>query len=77
MKLLSLQEADRSADIDIKMVAVRAGRYRVIGSQERIPDAEMTIVDLRDGEKAEDFDERFGVLERHPMKAIMLVRKRG
>ena len=77
MKLLSLQEADRSSDIDIKMVAVRAGRYRVIGSQERIPDAEMAVVDLRDGDQPADFDSRFRVLERHPMKQIVLARKTG
>jgi hypothetical protein len=75
MKQLSLQEADRSPDIDIKMVAVRASRYRMFGSSEKIPDAEMAVVDLRDGQRPEDFDERFKVLERHPMKQVMLVRK--
>jgi len=75
MKLLSLQEAERSTDIDIKLTAVRASRYRVFGSPERIPDAELAIVDLRGGAEPEDFAARFRVLERHPMAAVMLVRK--
>ena len=75
MKLLNLQEAEKSFDIDIKLTAVRASRYLMFGSSERIPHAELAIVDLRDGAEPEDFAARFHVLERHPMKAIMLVRK--
>ena len=75
MKLLSLPEAERSMDIDIKLTSVRASRYRVFGSSERIPDAQLAIVDLRDGAQPEDFETRFKVLDRHPGKAIMLVRR--
>jgi hypothetical protein len=75
MKILSLQEAERSSDIDIKLTAVRASRYRVFGSPERIQDAELAIADLRDGVEPEDFATRFRPLERHPMKPIMLVRR--
>ena len=75
MKLLTLQEAERSADIDIKLTVVRASRYRVFGSSERVPDAGLAVADLRDGAEPEDFATRFRVLERHPMKAIMLVRR--
>lgn len=75
MKLLSLQEAETSADIDIKLTAVRASRYRVFGSSERIPIAEIAVVDLRDGQQPADFDSRFRILDRHPLTAIMLVRK--
>jgi len=77
MKLLSLSEAERSMDIDIKLTSVRASRYRVFGSQERIPVAELAIVDLRDGVQPDDFDARFQVLDRHPGKAVMLVRRLG
>ncbi|HXG63570.1 MAG TPA: hypothetical protein VNO70_00590, partial [Blastocatellia bacterium] len=70
-----LQEAERSTDIEIKMVAVRSSQYRVFGTSERIPHGEMAIVDLRDGVKPDDFAERFAVLDRHPMAAVMLVRK--
>jgi hypothetical protein len=75
MKILSLQEAERSTDIDVKLVAVRASRYRVFGSSERIPDAQIAVIDLRDGQKPDDFDERFQTLDRHPMAAVLLVRK--
>jgi hypothetical protein len=75
MKLLSLPEAERSTDIDIKLTSVRASRYRLFGSPERIPDAELAIADLRDGQQPEDFASRFRILERHPMAAVMLVRK--
>ena len=75
MKLLSLPEAERSMDIDIKLTSVRASRYRVFGSPERIPDAQLAIVDLRDGAQPDDFETRFKVLDRHPGKAIMLVRR--
>jgi hypothetical protein len=77
MKLLSLQEAEKSSDIDIKLTAVRASRYRVFGSSERIPMSEIAVADLRDGNKPEDFDKRFSVLDRHPMAAILLVRRLG
>jgi hypothetical protein len=76
MKELSLQEAEHSPDIDLKMVAVRSSRYRVFGSSERIPQGEMAVVDLRDGNQPADFAERFEVLDRHPIKPVMLVRKR-
>jgi hypothetical protein len=75
MKLLSLQDAERSSDIDIKLVTVRASRYRVFGSSERIPDRELAVVDLRGAEEPADFRERFSVLDRHPMAAVLLVRK--
>jgi len=77
MKLLSLPEAERSMDIDIKLTSVRASRYRLFGSPERIPDAQLAIVDLRDGAQPDDFEAHFKVLERHPGKAIMLVRRLG
>jgi hypothetical protein len=64
-------------DIDIKLTSVRASRYRVFGSPERIPDAQLALVDLRDGAQPDDFDARFKVLDRHPAKAIMLVRRLG
>jgi hypothetical protein len=75
MKLLSLQEAERSSDIDIKLTAVRSSRYRLFGSSERITVAELAIVDLRDGIEPEDFATRFQVLDQHPMAKILLVRK--
>jgi hypothetical protein len=75
MKWISLQDAERSSDIDIKLVAVRSSRYRVFGSSERIQQGELGVVDLRDGSTPADFESRFLVLERHPMAAVMLVRK--
>ena len=75
MKLLSLQEAERSADIDIKLVSVRSSRYRVFGSTERIQGSELAVADLRDGITPVDFEKDFVVLERHPMAAVMLVKK--
>jgi hypothetical protein len=75
MKLLSLAEAERSSDIDIKLTAVRSSRYRVFGSSERITVSELAIADLRDGVEPEDFATRFQVLDRHPMSKIFLVRK--
>ncbi|HSE97870.1 MAG TPA: hypothetical protein VLD57_06320 [Blastocatellia bacterium] len=77
MKLLSLQEAESSSDFDIKMLAVRASRYRVFGSTERIPHTEMAVFDLRDGGEPADFADRYQVLDRHPVSAIYLVRKIG
>lgn len=74
MKLLSLREAEASRDIDIKMMATRSSRYRVFGSSERIQGGEMAVIDLRDGDQPADFESRFTVLERHPMKAVCLVR---
>jgi hypothetical protein len=75
MTLLSLQEAERSSDIDIRLTAVRSSRYRVFGSSERITVAELAIADLRDGVEPEDFATRYQVLDRHPMAKILLVRK--
>jgi hypothetical protein len=75
MKLLNLKEAESSSDPDIKMIAVRASRFRVFGSSERIPDAEIVILDLRDGKKDADFEERFRALDRHPFAAILLARR--
>ena len=75
MKLLSLQEAESSSDIDIKLTAVRSSRYRVFGSSERITVADLAIADLRDGVEPEDFATQFQVLDRHPMAKIFLVRK--
>lgn len=75
MKLLTLQEAERSPDIDIKLTAVRSSRYRVFGSSERITVGELAIIDLRDGIEPEDFATRFQILDRHPMARILLVRK--
>ena len=77
MKLFSLREAETSRDLDIKMMATRSSRYRVFGSSERIQGGEMAVVDLRDGVEPEDFGVRFTVLDRHPMKAVCLVRKLG
>ena len=77
MKLLSLREAESSRDLDIKMMATRSSRYRVFGSSERIQGGEMAVVDLRDGDEPADFATRFTVLDRHPMKAVCLVRKLG
>lgn len=75
MKLLSLKEAEAATDPDIRMLVVRSSRYRVFGSSERIPDAEIVIIDLRDGKKDADFDERFRALDRHPFFPIVLARK--
>jgi hypothetical protein len=75
MKIFTLQQAERSNDLDIKLVAVRASRYRVFGSPERIPDGEMAVVDLRGGNPPEDFKENYRVLDKHPMFAICLVKK--
>lgn len=77
MKVLSLREAESSRDLDIKMMATRSSRYRVFGSSERIQGGEMAVVDLRDGDEPVDFATRFTVLDRHPMKAVYLVRKLG
>ncbi|HWC76635.1 MAG TPA: hypothetical protein VG778_04195 [Blastocatellia bacterium] len=77
MKLLTLHEAEKSNDIDVKLVAVRASKYRVFGSPARIQDSEIAVVDLRDGVSPSDFESRFQVLERHPMQPLMLVRKLG
>ena len=75
MKVFSLREAEASRDLDIKMMATRSSRYRVFGSSERIQSGEMAVVDLRDGVESPDFAAQFTVLDRHPMKAVCLVRK--
>lgn len=75
MKVFSLREAEASRDIDIKMMATRSSRFRVFGTSERIELDEMAVVDLRDGAEPPDFAEQFTVLDRHPMKAVCLVRK--
>jgi hypothetical protein len=75
VKLFTLREAEGSRDIDIKMMATRSSRYRVFGSSERIQGGEMAVVDLRDGVEPPDFAAQFTVLDRHPMKAVCLVRK--
>jgi hypothetical protein len=75
MKLLSVHEADISADMDIKLTAVRASRYRMFGSGERIPERELAVADLRDNIRPDDFEEQFQVLDRHPMLPVMLVRR--
>ena len=75
MKVFSLREAEASRDIDIKMMATRSSRYRVFGTSERIHVEEMAVIDLRDGVEPPDFAVNFTVLDRHPMKAVCLVRK--
>jgi hypothetical protein len=75
MRVLTLMEAERSSDLDVKMMATRASRYRVFGSPERIPDAELAVADLRNGTEPEDFAQKYQVLDRNPMVAIVLVRK--
>ena len=75
MKVFSLKEAEASRDIDIKMMATRSSRYRVFGTSERIELDEMAVVDLRDGVEPPEFGVQFTVLDRHPMKAVCLVRK--
>ena len=77
MKVLSLREAEASRDIDIKMMATRSSRYRVFGTSERIELDEMAVVDLRDGVEPPEFALQFTVLDRHPMKAVCLIRKIG
>jgi hypothetical protein len=77
MKVFSLREAEASRDIDIKMMATRSSRYRVFGNSERIQLDEMAVVDLRDGVEPPDFAAQFTVLDRHQVKAVCLVRKRG
>ncbi|MBI3651970.1 MAG: hypothetical protein HY231_13200 [Acidobacteria bacterium] len=77
MKILTLQQAERASDLDVKLVTVRASRYRVFGSPERIPDGEMAVVDLRGDHAPDDFKEKYRVLDKHPMFAIMLVQKLG
>jgi hypothetical protein len=73
MQLIRLQDAVKSSDLDIKMVAGRASRYRVFGSPERIPDDRLFIADLRDGSDPSSLPENYQVLDRHPMAAILLV----
>ena len=75
MKVFSIREAEASGDVDIKMMATRSSRYRVFGTSERIQVEEMAVVDLREGVEPPEFSARFTVLDRHPMKAVCLVRK--
>jgi hypothetical protein len=75
MKVFTLQQAEASKDLDIKMMATRSSRYRVFGSSERIQGGEMAVVDLRDGVEPPDFATTFTVLDRHPLKPVCLVRR--
>ena len=75
MKLFSIQEADRSPDPDVKLLAIRASRYRTFGSPERIQDRELGVVDLRGATQPEDFDKQYEVLDRHRMLPILLVKR--
>jgi len=75
MLLIQLQDALKSSDIDIKMVAGRASRFRVFGSPDRVPDDRLLIADLRDGDDPSGLAEEYKVLDRHPMAAILLVRR--
>jgi hypothetical protein len=77
MRLLTLKEAQESPDLDVRMIAGRASRYRVFGSKERIPDDELFVADLRDSIEPPDFASSFKVLDRHPLSALMLVRGPG
>jgi hypothetical protein len=77
VKLLTLKQAEASSDVDVRLVTVRASRFRVFGSSERIPDGLLAVADLRDGAIPEDFEEQFQVLDRHPMKPVCLVKKRS
>jgi len=75
MKLIRLQDALNSPDIDIKMVAGRASRFRIFGSPDRIDDDKIMIADLRDGSDPADLGEQYQTLDRHPMTAILLLRR--
>jgi hypothetical protein len=75
MKVFTLQQAEASRDLDIKMMATRSSKYRVFGSSERIQHGEMAVVDLRDGVEPPDFAANFAVLDRHPLKPVCLVRR--
>ena len=75
MKVCSVQEAERSNDIDIKLVSVRASKFRVFGSTDRIAISELAVVDLRGEVKPVDFDSKYKILDRHPMLQVYLVRK--
>jgi len=77
MKVIGLHEALRSSDLDIKMVAGRASRFRVFGSKDRIADDRLLVADLRDSSEPADLSEHYDVLDRHPMAAILLVRQRA
>jgi hypothetical protein len=57
------------------MVAGRASRFRVFGSPERVPDERLLIADLRDGADPSGLSEEYVILDRHPMAAIVLVRR--
>jgi hypothetical protein len=75
MKLIRLQDALKSPDLDIKMVAGRASRFRIFGSPDRIADDKLMIADLRDSPEPADLTEDHEVLDRHPLAAILLVRR--
>lgn len=75
MKLIGLRDALKASDLDIKMVAGRASRFRVFGSPDRIADHKLVIADLRDSSEPPDLAEHYQVLDRHPMAAILLLRK--
>jgi len=76
MRLISLKEALKSPDIDVRMLAGRASRFRVFGSPDRIADEMLMVADLRDGSEPPDLDDQYQILDRHPMAAILLVRRR-
>ena len=75
MRLINLQDALKSSDIDIKMVAGRASRFRVLGSPDRVPEDKLLIADLRDGSDLAELADQYQILDRHPMAAILLVRR--
>lgn len=75
MKVYGISQADNSSDLDIRLTAVRASRYRMFGSPERIPEKEIAVADLRDGIRPDDFDACFRVLDRHPALEVLLVRR--
>jgi hypothetical protein len=75
MNLIGLQEALKSSDLDIKMVAGRASPFRIFGSKDRIADDRILILDLRDGSEPADLAQHYQVLDRHPLAAILLVRR--
>ena len=75
MKLIGVQDALMSSDLDIKMVAGRASRFRVFGSPDRIADDRLLVADVRGSSEPADLTEHYQVLDRHPMAAILLVRR--
>lgn len=75
MRLTNIQDAQRSSDPDIKQIAVRASRYRMFGSAERIHDPELAVADMRKSGEPENFNQEYEILERHPLWPIYLVRR--